>query len=249
MTNILRGLTIGITLILIWQFIVVMFNLPPYILPSPILVLKSFQHYGVLIMQQSLPTMVEAVLGFIFSFLFGTFGALVLIYFRPVRLWFLPVLLISQALPTFAIAPLFVIWFGYGMASKIVTVILMLFFPITSAFYDGLRRVPQAYLDMARTMNATEWRMLWFIRVPMALPSLGSGLRLAATFAPMGAIIGEWVGASRGLGFLILNANSRMQIDLMFASLFVLIILTLAFYFIVDSLMKLVISWDNEQND
>jgi putative hydroxymethylpyrimidine transport system permease protein len=249
MKMLFRGITIGIVFVLIWQLAVITFNLPPYILPSPILVLKSFQQYGVLILQQSVPTMIEAVLGFIFSFLFGTFGALILIYFRPIRLWFLPILLISQALPTFAIAPLLVIWFGYGMASKIVTVILMLFFPITSAFYDGLRRVPRAYLDMAQTMNASKWRALLYIRIPMALPSLGSGLRLAATFAPMGAIIGEWVGASRGLGFLILNANSRMQIDLMFAAILVLIILTLIFYFIIDLLMKSIITWDSERND
>ncbi len=236
-------------LILIWQFIAVIFNLPPYILPTPLLVLESFQRYGILILQQSVPTIIEASLGFAFSFLLGTFGALVLIYFRPMRLWFLPILLISQALPTFAIAPLFVIWFGYGMASKIVTTILMLFFPITSAFYDGLRRTPQGYLDLAQTMNASKWQTLRCIRIPMALPSLGSGLRVAATFAPMGAVIGEWVGASKGLGFLILNANSRMQIDLMFATLFVLIILTLAFYFIVDLSIKSVISWSNETSD
>ncbi|EKE00728.1 MAG: hypothetical protein ACD_21C00285G0022 [uncultured bacterium] len=249
MITILRGTIIAIVLILIWQFIAVIFNLPPYILPTPLLVLESFQRYGILILQQSVPTIIEASLGFAFSFLLGTFGALVLIYFRPMRLWFLPILLISQALPTFAIAPLFVIWFGYGMASKIVTTILMLFFPITSAFYDGLRRTPQGYLDLAQTMNASKWQTLRCIRIPMALPSLGSGLRVAATFAPMGAVIGEWVGASKGLGFLILNANSRMQIDLMFATLFVLIILTLAFYFIVDLSIKSVISWSNETSD
>jgi putative hydroxymethylpyrimidine transport system permease protein len=249
MKTLLREITITIALILLWQSIVTIFNLPPYILPTPILVLKSFQHYGVLILQQSIPTAIEATLGFIISFLLGTFGALVLVYFRPMRLWFLPVLLISQALPTFAIAPLLVIWFGYGMASKIVTTVLMLFFPITSSFYDGLRRTPQGYLDLAQTMNATKLQTLRRIRIPNALPSLGSGLRVAATFAPMGAVIGEWVGASKGLGFLILNANSRMQIDLMFATLFVLIVLTLIFYFSIDLLIKSTIFWDNEKSD
>jgi putative hydroxymethylpyrimidine transport system permease protein len=249
MKTLLRGITITIALILLWQSIVTIFNLPPYILPTPILVLKSFQHYGVLILQQSIPTAIEATLGFIISFLLGTFGAMILVYFRPMRLWFLPVLLISQALPTFAIAPLLVIWFGYGMASKIVTTVLMLFFPITSSFYDGLRRTPQGYLDLAQTMNATKLQTLRRIRIPNALPSLGSGLRVAATFAPMGAVIGEWVGASKGLGFLILNANSRMQIDLMFATLFVLIVLTLIFYFSIDLLIKSTIFWDNEKSD
>lgn len=247
--RILRKIIIAIALILIWHFIIILFNLPSYILPSPILVLKSFQHHGVLILQQSVPTIIEAALGFVLSCLFGTFSALILIYFRPARLWFLPILLISQALPTFAIAPLFVMWFGFGMASKIVTTVFMLFFPITSAFYDGLRRTPREYLDLAQTMNACKWQILKYIRIPAALPSLGNGLRLAATFAPTGAIIGEWVGASRGLGFLILNSNARMQIDLMFAALFVLVVLTLMFYFTIDFLIKSVISWETEHRE
>ncbi|MEI8055503.1 MAG: ABC transporter permease [bacterium] len=248
MKILLRGIIITIVLILIWQSIVILFNLPPYILPSPTLVLKSFGHHGVLILKQSIPTTIEATLGFILSCLLGMFSALTLIYFRPMRLWFLPILLISQALPTFAIAPLLVIWFGYGMMSKIVTTILMLFFPITSAFYDGLRHTPQTYLDLAQTMNAKKWQTLRHIRIPAALPSLGNGLRVAATFAPMGAVIGEWVGSSQGLGFLILNANSRMQIDLMFAALLVLVVLTLVFYFVIDILIKTIISWETEQH-
>jgi len=95
-------------------------------------------------------------------------------------------------------------------------------------------------------MNATKWQILYRIRIPAALPALGNGLRVAATFAPIGAVIGEWVGASHGLGFLILNANSRLHIDLMFAALLVLIILTLAFYFLIDLLMKRMVFWNYE---
>lgn len=238
MKTLLRGTISTIILLLIWQIIVIGFNLPPYILPTPLLVLKSLQQYGILILQQAIPTLIEAGFGFLLSLIFGVFWALLLIYFRPVRLWFLPILLLSQALPTFAIAPLFVLWLGYGMASKIATTCLMLFFPITSSFYDGLRSTPKHYLDLANIMNATKWRFLRYIQIPQALPALGNGLRVAATFAPMGAVIGEWVGASEGLGFLILNANSRMQIDFMFAALLVLIVLTLIFYFAIDFLVK-----------
>lgn len=240
---ILRGIVIILVLLLFWQLLVSVFHLPPYILPAPILVFQSFPQFFGIIIQQLPPTIIEAGIGFLCSFIFGCIGALTLIYFRPARLWFLPILIVSQALPTFAIAPLFVIWFGYGIASKIATTILMLFFPITSAFYDGLCRTPIGYIELAKTMNASSWQILWRIQVPAALPTLASGLRLAATYAPMGAVIGEWVGSSRGLGFLILNANARMQIDLMFAALLVLIVLTLAFYFIVDYILKLTINW------
>jgi len=238
-----RGCVSISVLILIWQLVVMLCHVPPYILPTPLLVAKSLLQYADLIAHESLPTVIETVIGFLCSAIFGILGALLLSYFRPARIWFLPILLISQALPTFAIAPLFVIWFGYGIASKIAITILMLFFPITSAFYDGLKRTCPGYLELAQTMNASKWRILWHIRVPAALPALGSGLRVAATFAPMGAVIGEWVGASHGLGFLILNANARMQIDLMFAALVVLVTATLLFYFLVDLFFKIMVNW------
>jgi len=119
----------------------------------------------------------------------------------------------------------------------------MLFFPIANAFYDGLTRTEASWLDLAKTMQATRWQTLWKIRIPAALPHLASGLRIATAIAPIGAIVGEWVGASRGLGFLMLNANARMQIDLMFAALFVLIIFSLSLYFLMDRLLTRCIYW------
>lgn len=239
----IRGIISSIIIILFWQGVVMLAKLPAYILPSPVLVFESLRDYGIIILQNMVPTAIEAVFGFIISLLFGMLWALVLSYCRPIRLWFLPLLLISQALPTFAIAPLFVIWFGYGVASKIAITSLMLFFPIACSFYDGLQITPKDYLDLAEVMNGTKWKKLWCIKIPAALPSLGNGLRVAATFAPMGAVIGEWVGASKGLGFLILNSNSRMQIDLMFASLIALVVLTVSFYFLIDFLVRRTVFW------
>jgi putative hydroxymethylpyrimidine transport system permease protein len=167
-------------------------------------------------------------------------------FYRPVKNWFFPILIISQALPTFAIAPLLVIWLGYGMASKIITTMIMLFFPITSAFYDGLRRTELGWLDLAKTMRAKKWRVFLYIRIPAALPALASGLRVAAAIAPIGAVVGEWIGASHGLGYLMLNANARMQIDLMFAALFTIIIFSLALYFIIDALLRAALPWQPE---
>lgn len=243
MKNILRLIFLFLGLILFWMGMIQLFHFPSYILPSPILVMIAFTQNFHLIFQEAIPTIIETLLGLFFGTLLGMSTALCMIYFKPLRLWFLPVLLISQALPTFAIAPLFVIWFGYGMASKIAVTILMLFFPITSAFYDGLRSTPAAYLDLAKNMNANHWRTLWHIRLPYALPSLATGLRVAATIAPIGAVIGEWVGASEGLGYLLLNSNSRMQIDLMFAVLVVITAFTLFLYFMVDKTLRHWINW------
>lgn len=242
-----RGIIVFVSLILIWQAVVTFLQLPPYILPGPFLVFHTwFAQYSLLI-HQTIPTLVETLLGLLLGIILGCIVALLMAYIQPVRYWVMPVLLISQALPTFAIAPLLVIWFGYGMASKIVTTILMLFYPVTSAFFDGLRRTDPAWLDLAQSMNASRWRILWFIRMPAALPALATGIRVATAIAPIGAVIGEWVGASSGLGFLMLNANARMQIDVMFAALMNIILMSLILYFCVDYLLKKFISWQVEK--
>ncbi len=241
-----RGSILFFGLIILWQGMVSFFQLPPYILPGPWSVFKTWYLQANLIAMEAIPTIIETILGLILGSLLGCLAALTMAFFRPLSLWILPILVISQAIPTFAIAPLLVIWFGYGMASKIVITIIMLFFPVTSAFYDGLRHTEQGWLDLAKTMQAKKWRVFWHIRIPAALPFLASGLRVATVFAPIGAVVGEWVGASKGLGFLMLNANARMQIDLMFAALFTIVIFSLLLYFIVNIILRLLIPWQKE---
>jgi putative hydroxymethylpyrimidine transport system permease protein len=233
-----RTLIMIVSLLLLWGVIVYGFGLPTFILPSPVTVFQTLYQSYPLILHQSATTITEALLGFIFGATLGMLFAIVVAQSKLARLWFLPLLLTSQALPVFVLAPLFVLWLGYGESSKILTCMLMVFFPVTSAFYDGLRHTPKNYTELAQTMGASSKRLLWYIKIPSALPYLASGLRMAAVFSPMGAIIGEWVGASRGLGFLILNANARMQMDMVFAVLIVIVVFTLAFYFIVDRLLK-----------
>ena len=164
-------------------------------------------------------------------------------YFRPARRWLLPVLVISQAVPVFALAPLLVLWFGYGIASKVAMATLIIYFPVTAAFHDGLRRTEPGWLDLARTMDASRWSALRHVRIPAALPALSSGLRVATAVAPIGAVVGEWVGSSAGLGYLMLHANARMQIDVMFAALFTLAVLAVALYFTMDTLLRRAMPW------
>jgi putative hydroxymethylpyrimidine transport system permease protein len=238
-----RLLIVMFGLCIVWQLIVWFFKLPNYILPTPLAVIHTWITNFSLIWQQTQPTLIETLLGLFFGALAGILSALLLAMFKPARLWLIPVLVISQAIPTFAIAPLLVVWFGYGEASKVITATIMIFFPVTTAFYDGLRRTPLAWLDLAKTMGANRWAILWHIRIPAALPALASGLRVATALAPIGAIIGEWVGSSHGLGFLMLNANGRMQITLMFAALFSITLLTLVLYYTVDWILHRTITW------
>ena len=155
----------------------------------------------------------------------------------------MPILVISQAVPFFALAPLLVLWFGFGMASKIVMTILVIFFPITAALADGLRQTEPGWLDLAATMNASPACVLWKLRLPAALPAFASGLRVATALAPIGAIIGEWVGASSGLGYVMINANARIETDVMFAALFLLCAVAVLLFTAVDRGLRKLLYW------
>ncbi|MCW8329943.1 ABC transporter permease [Photobacterium sp. SDRW27] len=230
----------------LWQSAVIIFELPPFILPGPIAVLsKLIERYDVL-WSHTVVTGSEVILGLLLGLSMGLFFALQMLLFAPLRRWLLPILITSQAIPVFAIAPILMLWLGYGMASKIVMAALIIFFPVTTCCYDGLRQTPSGYLDLAKTMGATRWQILWRIRLPAALPALASGVRVAVVVAPIGAVIGEWVGSSEGLGYLMLQANARMFIDEMFAALFILAFFSISLYFLADSLLKKAIPWQNK---
>ena len=243
-----RPLIVLIGLIVIWQIIVSVSGVQPFILPAPGRVAQTLIERFDIIWPHALITALEILLGIAAGTIVGTVSALVMAYFAPARRWLLPVFVISQAVPVFALAPLLVLWLGYGLVSKVAMATLIIYFPVTASFFDGLRRTDPGYLDLARTMNASRWAVLTRIRIPAALPAFASGLRVAAAVAPIGAIIGEWVGSSAGLGYLMLHANGRMQIDLLFAALAVLAALAVALYFIVDIALKHALYWLPDTN-
>ncbi|UTM60232.1 ABC transporter permease [Photobacterium sp. CCB-ST2H9] len=233
-----------------WQAVVTVFQLPGFILPEPLAVLnKLIQRHDVLL-RHAWVTTCEIMLGLVTGLGVGLFCALLMLLFTPVRRWMLPLLIASQAIPVFALAPILMLWLGYGIASKVVMAAIIIFFPVTTCCYDGLRHTPQGYLDLAKTLHATRWQILRHIRLPAALPALASGIRVAVVVAPIGAVVGEWVGASEGLGYLMLQANARMMIDEMFAALFILASLSVALYFGTDFLLKRAIPWlpENSQS-
>jgi putative hydroxymethylpyrimidine transport system permease protein len=213
--------------LLLWQGIVWLTGVPSFILPSPLRVAQAALDNRVLIAENALVTATEVILGLITGTVLGAFTAVQLANSDRLHRLVMPLLIFTQAVPVFALAPILTLWFGYGIASKVVMAVLIIYFPVTSGFYDGLTRVPADILDMAKTMGGTKRQIMRRIKIPHALPSLGTGLKLAAVYAPIGAVIGEWVGASKGLGYLMLLANGRAKTDLMFASLFTLVAMTL----------------------
>lgn len=233
MSNVLKLLIITAVILGAWQLLVVAANMPAFILPSPIRVGEALYNNAALIAHHAKVTIIEIIAGLILGALLGIVTALHLASSPLARSFIRPVLVLTQALPVFALAPILTLWLGYGLWSKILISILIIYFPVTSAFFDGLTQTPKGWVDLAKSMQASPRQILWRIRVPAALPSLASGLRLAAVYAPIGAIIGEWVGASEGLGYLMLLANGRAKIDLMFAALAVLALIALCLHKIV----------------
>ncbi|MDX5412590.1 MAG: ABC transporter permease [Rhodobacterales bacterium] len=234
----LAALAFALTL---WQAVVWLTGVPHFILPGPARVGAALTGNAALLLHQAGFTLANLAMGLTAGVALGVASALNLAMSPGARLLMRPLMVFAQAVPVFALAPIVTLWLGYGAPSKVVMVALVTYFPITSAFFDGLMRLPPALDDLTRQMRATPLRRLMLVQLPHAMPALGTGLRLAAVQAPFAVIIAEWVGASRGLGYLMLISNGRGQTDLMFASLIVLASLSLCLFLATDRLAR---HWD-----
>ncbi len=244
----LRGLIVLVGLVALWQAVVALTDMPPFILPWPVHVAQALLGDAGLLIDHALVTLAEIGLGLAFGAGFGMITALTMAAFRPARRWLLPLLVASQAIPIFAIAPILVIWFGFGIWPKVAVATLIIYFPVAVAFFDGLRRTDPGWLDLARTLGATRLAVLRHVRLPAALPALASGLRVGVAVAPIGAVFGEWVGARAGLGHLMLQANARVETARLYAALIVLAGLAVALYVIADRLLSRALPWQRETN-
>ncbi len=242
--QIIRLLAIAVGLLLLWELIVLITGAPPYILPGPLPVGQALVSHFSLLLHHLKTTMTEIVLGLVLGTLLGISSALAMTILPRLKSWMLPVLVISQAIPVFALAPVLVLWLGYGLASKVAMTVLIIFFPVCSSFYYGMQRINPDLLELAQIMQGSRAAILRHIVIPSALPSFAAGVRVAAAVAPIGAVVGEWVGSSSGLGFYMLHANGRMQIDLMFAALTMLSVSSLLLYFFIDYSLNKMVFWE-----
>src|SRR5690606_14938882 len=218
-----------VTVLVLWQGVIWLAGMPPFLLPSPHAVLEALWLNRAEITRHAGFTLAEVVLGFTLGSALGAALAVVMGFSQKLTGVLRPILTFSQTIPVFALAPILTLWLGFGMSPKVAMTVLIVFFPVVSAFLDGLMRTPQAALDLAQSMGASPIRIMRHLRIPAALPGLATGLRLAAVYAPIGAVIGEWVGGARGLGALMIHANGRMKTDLVFAALLVLSVMTVIF--------------------
>ncbi len=248
MSRVVRPLVTITGLLALWHLAWWLNGQRAYLLPSPWQTLETAVRRADSLAGHALVTYSEILLGLLLGVALGVASALALVAWAPARRWLMPVLVVSQAVPVFALAPLLVLWLGYGLASKVAMATLIIYFPVATAFLDGLRRADPRWIDQAHVMGAGRWATLRHIRIPAALPALGSGLRVATAVAPIGAVVGEWVGSGAGLGYLMLHANARMQIDVMFAALALLAAFAVALYVVVDRTLRRLLSWQAESN-
>ncbi|MEM9222222.1 MAG: ABC transporter permease [Pseudomonadota bacterium] len=230
-------------LVVCWWAITTAFKVPRYMFPGPQDIALAFAQNWRMLAVNAGVTASEMVLGLLVGLAAGVATALAVTATPLVRRVVLPAVIVTQTLPVFAIAPLLVIWLGFGMTSKIVMAALIIYFPIATAYAEAMARVPAELIDLARLNGASRSQVLWLVRAPGGLPGLVAGLKVAATVAPIGAVVGEWVGASAGLGYVMLHANARLHTDTLFAALVLLAILALVLRAVVDRLCDKIAPW------
>jgi len=236
-------------LIGLWQlaastgFMAEVMNLEDFLVPSPAEIAEELWKERSLLAENAWPTLVEIVLGFSLSVLIGVLFAAVMHRWTTIRLAANPLVIVSQTIPIIVIAPIFVIWFGFGILPKLIIIALICFFPITVATLDGLRSADPAAIKLMRTLYASRGQILMRVEAPGALPSFFSGARIAAAVAPIGAVFAEWAGANEGLGRLILDTNANFRVDLTFAAVVVLSAIAIALYALVALAERRVVTW------
>lgn len=240
-------LTAIVLIVVFWDLSIRYFNIQSFVLPSPGEVLASLIGDWGEIWPAALFTLYEILIGFGLSVVIGVGLALAIVSNRTVEKTIYPILVGSQVIPKIALAPLFVLWFGFGIAPKILIAFLIAFFPVVISSVVGLRSVEITKLQLLRSMGATGREVFFKLRFPAALPSLFAGLKLSITGAVIGAIVGEFIGADKGIGRVLLIANGFLETDLLFAAVTVLSVIGVILFLIIDFIERIAIRWHVSQ--
>ena len=235
---------LGLLLVLAaWALACWLVSIPTVVLPSPDKVLQAMVTRGDLLLGESLVTLKETLFGFVLALAVGLPLAVAVANSRPLNLMFYPLLIALQSVPKVALAPIVLVWFGTGMESKLAIVWLVAFFPIIVDTVAGLRSTPRELLELADSLKATRAQIFLKVQFPAALPFVITGAKVAITLAVIGAVIGEFIGSSEGLGFLLLSATSQLNTPLAFAALFALAALGILVYLLVELAERLMAPW------
>jgi NitT/TauT family transport system permease protein len=242
-----RPLTLVAALLAGWWAVTEADLVAPYILPSPADTWRAAQENMTYLAANTWVTTWETVIGFIIAAVVGEFVAVMMIYSASLEKTVYPLILFAQVVPKIAVAPLFIVWLGFGPSPKILVAVLMAFFPIVISGLAGLRTVDPEILELTSTMGASRFKTFLKVRLPASLPQLMSGLKVAATLAVTGAVVGEFVGANEGLGYVILQANGNVDTAMLFAALIIMSALGILLFAIIEVAEKLLIPWHSSR--
>ncbi|MGI6545883.1 MAG: ABC transporter permease [Fastidiosipilaceae bacterium] len=237
-----------VLLLVIWQVLSSSGLIPSFMLPSPVAVVKAFVTDFPLLVDNLWVTLLEAMLGLLTGVLFGFLFAMLMDRFRPVRIAIYPLLVLTQTIPTVAIAPLLVLWMGYGVAPKVLLIFIVTFFPITVNSLDGFQSVDPDEVRLLRAMGANNSQIFRYIKWPSGLNAFFSALRVSAAYAVLGAVIAEWLGGSRGLGVYMTRVRKSFAFDKMFAVIFLISALSLLLLALVKQIQRKSMPWNKKGN-
>ena len=229
-----------------WQAYTELADISPLLLPSPWEVANSVVDNAALFARNAVVTLQEILLGFVLGAAAGVALAVLLTYSRLAERAVYPWLVASQMVPIVAVAPILVVWFGFTIVPKVVVVALVCFFPVVVNTTDGLKSVDPEMVRLMRTLGMSRLRIMRSVRVPSALPYVFSGLKVAMALSVIGAVFGEWVGSSEGLGYLMLALNNQLATTELFGAVLVLSLMGIALFFLVGLVERLVVPWHHE---
>lgn len=245
-TNKIWSCSAVVVILVIWQLACSLELVDSFMLPSPIQVLQAFVEEFPVLMGHSFVTLTEAFLGLVLGILLGFFMAVLMDQFEPIYKAFYPLIVLTQTVPTVAIAPLLVLWFGYEMTPKVILIVITTFFPIAVGLLNGFRSTDVDSINLLRAMGAGRWQIFRYIKLPGAMSQFFAGLRISASYAVVGAVISEWLGGFSGLGVYMTRVKQAFAFDKMFAVIFLISVISLLLMKGVDYLQKICMPWDKE---
>ncbi|ENY8712731.1 ABC transporter permease [Clostridioides difficile] len=228
-------------ILILWQSMAGVLEVPQYILPTPVDIINVFFKDYQNLSMHAVVTIGEAILGFIVAIIISLVIGILMDFVSIIKKCLYPIMLVTQMIPTIIIAPLFMIWFGFGTMPKVLMVMLTCFFPILISFVDGIENIDKDYLNLFKTMDSNKVNTFIHLKFPMAMDKFFSGLKISATYAVMAATVAEWLGGTKGLGVYMLRSKSAYALDKVFASTILVVIFSLMFVGIVQAVKKVVI--------
>jgi NitT/TauT family transport system permease protein len=234
--------------IVLWELLIKLFDVPDWLLPAPSQILAVIADKNSVMLSHTLITLNETVLGFALALGLGVICAIGIVHFPLLRDTLYPSLIMFNSFPKVAIAPLFVVWIGIGIESKIANAFLTAVFPIVLNTIMGLTNMDPELLELVRSMSRSRWVLFWKIRLPHSLPYVFAGCKIAISLAVIGAIVGEFISGRSGLGYLVLSANNYFNTPMAFTALLYLVLMSLALYGLVIFAEKLILPWSRRES-